>query len=180
MIRTREEIMGSFGGKWLAQYSAAGLNEFREGWRDELYIRIMQGRFPGHTDVGIAQGQYTSGIGPWGSLYGTLSRDGRNWKGRYWGHPWTGTGTVPNADWWWFGGPSAPLPVEYISGEFWFQLSADGNTFTGVYNNFSDPTRRLYVWDGYKVCEEEVCTKPLPNKDFPRKHPTVVKLPPGF
>jgi hypothetical protein len=46
--------MGNFGGTWNAQYSAAGINEFREGWRDELHIRIMPGRFPGHTDVGIA------------------------------------------------------------------------------------------------------------------------------
>jgi hypothetical protein len=169
--------MHTFGGKWKAHYSAFAQNEFRDGWRDELYVRVMP-HFSHHANVGIVQGQYTNGIAPWGSMYGTLSSDGRNWKGRWWSQPWHGT--PPDADWWWFGGPNAPSLVDDISGEFWFQLSADGNTFVGAYNNFNDPTRRLYVWDGYKVCEEEVCVKPLPNKTYPRKHPSVVKLPPGF
>jgi hypothetical protein len=175
-IRAQEEIMGTFGGTWETHWSFAQ-TEFVG--KSKLYLYNMPSRFDGHPDVGIVQGHYANdSIGPWGSFYGTLSSDGRNWKGRWWGHPWRNP-AHPND--WWFGGPSTPFPLDDISGEFWFQLSTDGNTFIGAYNNLNDPTRRLYAWDGYKVCEEETtCTKPLPNKDFPRKHPAVVKLPSGF
>jgi hypothetical protein len=180
--------MNIFGGNWETQFTTQHGSQFIPNWRCQLYLKDMTGGFvqPDGSVARIVQGQYTSGIGPWGNMYGILLEEGRLWRGRWWGHPWKYVTVSPGTDSFWWLAPNLGMPVDAdnlgiaaidLGGEFWFRLSEDGSTFTGAYNLFNDPRHILYAWDGYKVCEQESCTQPLGNHTFPRESPAVVVIP---
>jgi hypothetical protein len=179
--------MNNFEGTWESTWLSADPNyspgrDTRIGMGIDSLLRLGQrGNFIYYSGKGNQPLSYTDGVPflkPQWNTYARTDLEERVLIGRFWGPMWksfTHEGP-PNLE------LAQPDHAEYFlqqSGQFFFELSTDGKTFTGGYNASSQPTH-WFAWDGRKISHNPRYRKSINPPPFPaRDLLTVVVTPPS-
>jgi hypothetical protein len=177
--------MNNFEGTWESTWLSADPNydpgrDTRIGMGIDSLLRLGQrGNFIYYSGAGNQPLSYTDDVPflkPQWNTYARTDLEERILIGRFWGPMWA---TFNNE-----GGQLGELRNDSFlnqSGQFFFELSEDGKTFTGGYNASSQPTH-WFAWDGRKISHNPRYRKsfnppPFPARDFLT---VVVTPPPGL